>query len=63
MTRPTAHAAIGNLVEVREIVEMTRGERGRINEAPRIFVAVYGAVQFDESTTANQLPPDVGSDS
>jgi hypothetical protein len=49
VTRPTAHAAIDALVEPGDLVETTGGERGRIYEAPRIFNAVYGSVNADET--------------
>jgi hypothetical protein len=45
VTRPTAQAAIGHLVELGDLVEVTGRGRGRIYEAPRIFKAVYGPVE------------------
>ncbi len=60
VTRPTAHAAIDVLVERGDLVEVTGRERGRIYEAPRIFDAVYGAVEIDGGETGYQLPLDTG---
>ena len=54
VTRPTAHAAIDALVERGDLVEITGRERGRIYEAPRIFQAVYGAVEPDARPEAHQ---------
>ena len=58
VTRPTAHKAIDALVERGELVEVTGRQRGRIYEAPRIFEAVYGAVEVTEPVT-QQLPLDI----
>ncbi len=58
VTRPTAHKAIDTLVERGELVEVTGRRRGRIYEAPRIFEAVYGAVEVTEPET-QQLPLDI----
>lgn len=46
VTRPTAHAAIDALVERGDLVEITGRDRGRIYRAPRIFDAVYGAIEL-----------------
>jgi Fic family protein len=54
VTRPTAHAAIDALVERGDLVEVTGRERGRIYEAPRIFQAVYGAVEPDAKAEEQQ---------
>jgi Fic family protein len=54
VTRPTAHAAIDALVERGDLVEITGRERGRIYEAPRIFQAVYGAVEPDTGPEEHQ---------
>lgn len=48
VTRPTAQSAIDALVERGDLVEITGRDRGRIYEAPRIFGAVYGAVEVPE---------------
>ena len=58
VTRPTAHKAIDALVERGDLVEVTGRQRGRIYEAPRIFEAVYGAVEVEEPET-QQLPLDI----
>jgi Fic family protein len=44
VSRPTAQTAIDTLVERGDLVEVTGRERRRVYEAPRIFEAVYGAV-------------------
>jgi Fic family protein len=44
VTRPTAQTAIDTLVDRRDLVEVTGRQRRRMYEAPRIFDAVYGAV-------------------
>lgn len=62
VTRPTARAAIDALVERGDLVEVTGRERGRTYEAPRIFDAVYGTVEVDETETPYQLPFDVDPD-
>jgi len=49
VTRPTAHAAIDALVERGDLREITGRGRYRIYEAPRIFEAVYGSVEVEES--------------
>jgi cell filamentation protein, protein adenylyltransferase len=59
VTRPTAHAAIDALVERGDLVEITGKERGRIYEAPRIFEAVYGAVDVPPSAPEPQLSLDL----
>jgi Fic family protein len=62
VTRPTAHAAIDALVERGDLVEITGRGRGRIYEAPRIFQAVYGPVQVDETGGEPQLSLDLKND-
>ncbi|MEX2100858.1 MAG: Fic family protein [Acidimicrobiia bacterium] len=62
VTRPTAHAAIDALVERGDLVEITGRERGRIYEAPRIFQAVYGPVEVDETRGEPQLSLDLEND-
>lgn len=48
VTRPTAQAAIDTLVDRGDLVEVTGRERRRVYEAPRIFEAVYGAVEVPD---------------
>jgi Fic family protein len=44
VTRPTAQAAIADIVERADLVEFTGRERGRVYHDPRIANAVYGDV-------------------
>ncbi len=62
VTRPTAQSAIEALVERGDLIEVTgRGWR-RIYEAPRIFEAVYGAVEMPETNHDRRVPFDLDAD-
>ena len=49
VTRPTAHAAIEALVERGDLIEVTHRKRNRIYEAPRIYEAVYGPIEQENT--------------
>ena len=49
VTRPTAHAAIAALEERGDLREITGRQRRRLYEAPHIFQAVYGPVEFEDA--------------
>jgi hypothetical protein len=62
VTRPTAQAAIEELVERGDLIEVTGRGRRRIYEAPRIFEAVYGAVEVPETEHDRQISFDLDAD-
>lgn len=59
VTRPTAHAAIGALVERGDLREVTGRQRGRIYEAPRIYRAVYGPLDVTGAVRRDRSSPDL----